>query len=177
MTECSIYKKYLAVLLPAPSTKCCGELSWNLKAMKYGYPLYWKRKTQVNVVLCSCLPLVPIINFFGLILPYREFTCQTNSPLICTGLNIECGIIEVPGQQNPLESTASLTLEPSKMRYLVVSQSQARITQWRRTTFQENGDLTVPLRKPKFSGTSTELCYYWIKYLLVESNCREHWVS
>jgi hypothetical protein len=103
------------MLLPVPSTKCCGELSWNLNARKYGYP-YWKRKTRVNVVLCSCLSLVPNINFLGLILLYREFTCQTNSPLICAESSNECESVEVPGQQNPLDSTASLTFGPSKMR-------------------------------------------------------------
>lgn len=116
MTDFSIYKKILAVLLPVPSTKCCGELSWNLNARKYGYPLYWKRKTRVNVVLCSCLSLVPCINFFGLVLRYREFTCQTNSSLICAESSIERETVEVTGQQNPLHSTASLTLGPSKTR-------------------------------------------------------------
>jgi len=59
---------------------------------------------------------VPNINFFGLILLYREFTCQTNSPSICAESSIERETVEVPGQQNPLDSTASLTLGPSKMR-------------------------------------------------------------
>jgi len=56
-------QKILAVLLPVPSPKCCGELSWNLNARKYGYPLYWKGKTRVNV-LCSYLSLATSINFF-----------------------------------------------------------------------------------------------------------------
>ena len=59
-----LIQKILAVLFPAPSTKRCGKLSWILNARKYGYPLYWKRKTRVNIVLCNCLPLVPNINFF-----------------------------------------------------------------------------------------------------------------
>jgi hypothetical protein len=102
MTDCSIHtKKKLALLLTAPLTKCCGELSWNLNARKCGYPLYWKRKTRLNVVLCSCLSLLHSANFFGVILPYRESTCQTNYPLICIESSNECETVEVSGQQNP----------------------------------------------------------------------------